>query len=186
MMLNMEGIPEGFGRFLTEFIISVRSANTQWMEKNLEVIYKNRKRKENLELELQHEIRVRRSEIEHELEKLATEQAGELERLKMKVERDIRNYANFLDELDTMKAQIVAAFKEAPPTVALLIHRHASELLNQMWNEENLEARKSLEGKLIDLMDSVSADVKALRESEDGSYFSPKKSLRLIKGSDID
>ncbi len=183
----MDGFGDGLGRLITEFVISLRSANTQWMEKNLEVIYKNRERKENLELELQREIRKRRSEIEHELEMLSTEQSGELERLKMKVERDIRNYSNFLDELDKMKAQIVAAFKDSPPTVALLIHRHASELLNQMWNEENLGARKTLEVKLIDLMDSVSADVQALKASEDGSYHSPQKALKLIRGfPDVD
>lgn len=178
----MNQIPESFGRFLSEFIISIRSANTQWMEKNIEGIYKSRERKETLELDLQKEIRTRRSKIEHELEMLSAEQSGELEKLKMKIDRDVRSYSDFLDELDAMKSQIVAAFPEAPPPIALLIHRHASELLNQMWQENNIEQRRILEGKLIDLMSSVNSDVQALKEQESSSYSTPENALKLIRG----
>jgi hypothetical protein len=145
------------------------------MKNNLDTIYKNREKKEMLELDLQEQIQKREAEIQQELNKLALEYEGELERIKMKVAQE--NYANFLKELDAMKTQIVAAFKSATPITALLIHRHASELLNQMWNEEDLDERKDLEGRLLDLFSSVTDDVVTLKLSEEGTYYLPEKTL---------
>lgn len=170
-------------RIVSELIIAAKSANTQWMERNLDTIYKNREKKEKLELELQREIQLRKAEIRQELNKLALEYEGELERVKMKVEQETRNYEDFLKELDSMKAQIVAAFKNVPPVTALLIHRHASGLLNQMWNESNLEQRKILEGRLLDLFGTVSDDVLTLKASVDGTYCFPEKTIKLIRDS---
>jgi hypothetical protein len=153
------------------------------MENNLDTIYKNREKKEMLELDLQEQIQKRKAEIQQELNKLSLEYEGELERVKMKVTQETRDYANFLKELDAMKAQIVAAFKSATPITALLIHRHASELLNQMWNEVDLDQRKVLEGRLLDLFSSVTDDVVTLKASEDGAYYLPEKTLKLIRGN---
>ncbi|XWK89161.1 MAG: hypothetical protein U7127_03575 [Phormidium sp.] len=180
-MDSME-VATNLARFVSELMLATKSLNTQWMENNLDTIYKNRAKKEMLELDLQEQIQKRKAEIKQELNKLALEYEGEIERLKMKVEQETKDYANFLKELDSMKAQIVAAFKNVPPVTALLIHRHTSELLNQMWNESDLERRKVLEGRLLDLFSSVTDDVATLKSSEGGTHHLPEKTLKLIRG----
>lgn len=172
----------GLLKIVSELIIAIKSTNTRWMERNLDDIYKNRQKKEMLELELKRHISIRKAEIQQELKKLELEHQGEIEKATMKVEQETRNYENFLTELDAMKTQIMAAFKNTPPIIALLIHRHASEVLNQMWNEDNLEQRKKLEGRLLDLFSSVNDDVIILKASTDGTYYFPEKTVRLIKG----
>ncbi|MEO0988629.1 MAG: hypothetical protein AAFY20_24285 [Cyanobacteria bacterium J06639_14] len=181
-MDSME-IAMGLAKVVSELKIAVKSSNTRWMEENLDAIYKNREKKAMLELGLQEQIQKRKAEIQQELNKLALEYEGELERVKMKVDQETKDYANFLRELDVIKAQIVAALKSATSITALLIHRHASELLNQMWNEDDLEQRKVLEGRLLDLFSSVTDDVVTLKSSEEGRYYLPEKTLKLIRGN---
>lgn len=171
----------GLAQMVAELKIAIKSSNTQWMEENLDAIYKNRERKASLELDLQKYIQQRKAEIQKDLSKLVLEYEGELERAKMKVEQETKDYANFLKELDSMKAKIVSAFQNATPITALLIHRHASVLLNQMWNEDDVDRRKTLETKLLDIFSSVSDDVIQLQSSENGEYYLPEKTLKLIR-----
>jgi seryl-tRNA synthetase len=180
--MNSVEIATGLARIISELTIAVKSSNTQWMENNLDTIYKNREKQEMLELDLQEQIQKRKAEIQQDLNKLSLEYEGELEQVKMKVAQETKNYANFLKELDAMKAEIVAVFKSTTPITALLIHRHASELLNQMWNEADLDQRKVLEGRLLDVFSSVTDDVVTLKSSEDGTYYLPEKTLKLIRG----
>ncbi|EKU97034.1 hypothetical protein Lepto7375DRAFT_1073 [Leptolyngbya sp. PCC 7375] len=174
-------IANNLAKIVSELMIAVKSTNTHWMEENLEAIYRNQKNKEMYELELQRQIQLRKAEINQELNELALEYEGKLERLKMKIEQETRDYTNFLKELDSLKSQIIAVFKDIPPVTALLIHRHASELLNDMWNEPEIEARRVLEAKLLDLFGSVNDDVKTLKSSEDGTYYLPEKTIELIR-----
>jgi hypothetical protein len=169
-------------KIVSELIFAVKSTNTQWMEKNIDSIYQNRQKKEMLELELKRQISIRKAEIQQELNKIELEHQSEIEKVRMKVEQEARNYENFLTELDAMKTQIMSAFNNIPPVVALLIHRHASEVLNQMWNEDNIDQRKKLEGRLLDLLSSVNDDVIMLKSSVDGKYYFPEKTVKLIKG----
>lgn len=176
-------IANSLGRIVSELMIAVKSTNTNWMENNLEAIYISQKNKAIYELDLKEQIQIRKAEINQTLNTLALKYEGDLEQLKMKIDQETKEYANFLKELDALKSQIVGAFKNLPSVTALLIHRHASKLLNDMWNESDIEKRTEIEGKLLDVLRSVSDDVALLKGSKDGTYYLPEKTLDLIRGS---
>jgi hypothetical protein len=169
-------------KIISELIIAVKSSNTQWMENNIETIYKNRSKKEMLELDLQEQIKKRKAEIQQDLNKISLQYEGELKRVQMEVDQITRNYADFLKALDSTKAEIVATFKDSTPITALLIHHHASGILNKMWNEADQDKRALLEGQLLDLFSSVADDINTLNSSPAGTYCLPEKTLKLIQG----
>jgi DNA-binding XRE family transcriptional regulator len=159
----------------------IRNIDSEWIEENLEVLYKNREKKELLEINLQGQIKIRQAEIQHEAQRVALERSLEIERLKMKLEHDTRNYKDFLEALDSMKKQMQTFFNDITPSLVKLIHHHASNLLDQMWNEGDLAKRKIFEKQLIELLSSVNDDVIAFQASQDGAYRLPEKTLKLIR-----
>jgi len=176
----MTSIDISLTAFLSELVLAIKSSNTQWMENNLDRIYDNRKKKATLELDIEETIILRKAAIKNELNRKNIEYEAKLKQLQMKVDQETKNYEYFLQDLDKMKAKIMNTFKHVPPTIALLIHRHASELLNQMWNENDITKRTTLEVKLFNLLNTVNDDVRALEASEEGTYYRPEKTITLI------
>ncbi len=100
---------------------------------------------------------------------MEAEHAGTMKRVELKIERDLNNYISFLDELDKMKGHIVAAFEGCSPIQALLIHQHSCRILNNMWEEKDIEQRQLLEIKLLTLMASVQNDLASKLSTPEGT-----------------
>jgi hypothetical protein len=159
----------------------LRSVDSEWIEENLDNLYRNREKKELLELDLEERIQRRKSEIQYDADRLTLERSFELERLKMKLKQQVGDYKDFLVELDSMKKQMQEFFIDVPPTFLRLIHHHASNLMDQMWNEDDLDKRRFLEKQLLELLISVNDDCTAAKSSQDGAYYLPEKTLKLIR-----
>lgn len=175
-------IATNLAKMISELKIATKVANLKWMEDNIQDIYEGRKKRKLLEMDFQREIERKKADLDQEWRLLELEYEGELKKFKMKVERDIKGYEDFLNALDEMQSQFILDFKDVPPVMALLIHRHASELLNQMWNEGDPIKREALRVKFLDVLSNMAADVMTLKASEDGTYFLPERTLKLIKG----
>lgn len=181
-MGSME-VASGVVKIISELKIATKVANIRWMEDNAHVIYENRKKKKMLEMDFKKEIRVREMEIEKELRTLAEEYEGEFKQTVMKVEQDIKSYERFLSELEKAQSQFILQFESVSPVMALLIHRHASELLNQMWNEEDPSQRRDLEVRLMDVLNSMAEDVVALKKTSEKDCHLPERTIKLMRGS---
>lgn len=177
----MAEINIGLTGLLSELIISIKSVNNQWMQDNLDNIYRNRQKKAKLDLDLEETIRLRKQEIEHELNTRKVNYKTEIDQLEIKCVRQVKAYEHFLDKLEEMKAEIIEKFPNIPTPIALLIHRHASEILDQMWYEaKDAKQKANFEKKLIHLLNTISEDVAMLDKSENGTYNRPEKTINLI------
>jgi len=80
---------------------------------------------------------VKRVQIEHEVELSKIKFAEQLNRVKEREAQTTRDYKEFLEMIDEMKSQIVEAYPEMPKVMALIIHQHAKQLIDEMWNNPN-------------------------------------------------
>ncbi len=172
------------GSFFINLFNAVKSGNLRWQqEKHNEIqLLKNTKAQEKLSL--QADLKKRQAQFEHELIKMKQIHATDISMLKAQSEQQLRDYKQFLDSIDQLKSLIQKSYSHLPSAVSLMIHHHAKQVLNQMWECEDIQEKLKHEAKLIELMTAVHEDTLdlSLKDSSDEQQF-PKRTLRLIKST---
>jgi len=132
-------------------------------------------------LEREKQRKLYRAEMRHELAKQKIEHKAQQKQLQMKINQDLRDYDYFSNELEKFKLDMISSFTAAQPGKVLLIHSHASGLLEQMWDETDIDEKNILRVKFLDFFDAVTDDFRKLDASQDGTYLQPEKTLNLIR-----
>ncbi len=158
-----------FSRWLIDFIGAVSPGDSKWHKNKLNQI--GALQKQNL---------IKEIEIEHEIELLKIKFSEELNRAKEKELRITHDYKEFLDNIDEMKLHIVETFPDMPKALALLIHQHAKQLIDDMWNHPNEQEQTVYRAKLAQFLKVVFDDTtEVITENEKPKI--PKRTLELIR-----
>jgi hypothetical protein len=161
-------IPESLAVFLTTFINAIRSENLEWRRRKADEIAGLRKKHRLLDMELEHELAKREIELREEIK-----------RIEMQEQSVTRDYKEFLHEIDQLKGRIITTFTNMPKPMALLIHHHAKQMLNEMWQADDLNERLAHEQKLLNFMSVIYDDT--LRLSYEGELARlPMKTIEFM------
>ncbi|PPD33298.1 MAG: hypothetical protein CTY19_08390 [Methylomonas sp.] len=117
--------------------------------------------------------------LAHELSLNEAKNSNELAMLKIQCKQDLKDYQQYLASLDKLKSSLRDNFAHLPEAVAFTIHHHAKQLLNRLWEAEDLQEKLKVEMQLIQLMTAAHEDsVNAL--SSDMRATLPQKTLAFI------
>jgi hypothetical protein len=169
-----------FGSFFITLFNSAKSENLRWQQDKHDEIQALKNTKALEKQSLQAELKKRQVQFEHELAKMTQHHETDLSMLKAQSEQQIRDYKQYLDSIDQLKNLIQDSYSHLPSAVSLLIHYHAKQMLNQMWECEDFQEKLGHEAKLIELMTAVHQDTLNLTKVNDKQQF-PKRTLRLIR-----
>jgi hypothetical protein len=100
--------------------------------------------------------------------------------LKIKYQQDIKDYKQYLNSLDQLKQSIQLNYAHLPVAVAFTIHHHAKQLLNKMWEAEDVETKMRFEIQLLQFMTAAHEDARLNIENEALDNV-PQKTLDLIQ-----
>ncbi len=168
------------GSFFANLFNSAKSENLRWQQDKQDEIQTLKNTKALEKQSLQAELKKRQVQFEHELAKMKQCHGTDLTMLRAQSEQQLRDYKQYLDSIDQLKTLIQDSYSHLPSAVSLLIHHHAKQMLNLMWECEDFQEKLGHEAKLIELMTAVHQDTLDLPKVNDKQQF-PKRTLRLIK-----
>ena len=171
------------GSFFINLFNAVKSGNLRWQQDKHNEIQSLKNIKAQEKLSLQADLKKRQAQFEHELVKMKQIHATDLSMLKAQSEQQLRDYKQFLDSIDQLKSLIQKSYSHLPSAVSLMIHHHAKQVLNQMWECKDIQEKLKYEAKLIELMTAVHEDTLDLPLKVSDEQQLPKRTLRLIKSS---
>jgi len=134
------------------------------------------------EKQLESELHKKSVQLAHEIELLNTEYAAQLDMLKTKYRQDVKDYKQYLHALEQLKTSIQKSYRHLPDAVAFTIHHHAKQLLNQMWETDDVQAKLQLEMQLLHFMTTVHEESRLYLQEGSASAL-PEKTLALIEQS---
>lgn len=171
------------GSFFINLFNSVKSGNLRWQQEKQDEIQTLKNIKAQDKQSLQADLKKRQAQFEHDLVKMKQVYATDISMLKAQSEQQLRDYKQFLDSIDQLKSLIQKSYSHLPSAVSLMIHHHAKQMLNQMWECEDIQEKLGHEAKLIELMTAVHEDTLdlSLKVSDDQQF--PKRTLKLIKSN---
>ena len=165
---------------LLKFFHSVKDENLQWKKANQDQQIKLKQARVLAEKALEVELKKKSVQLEHEITLLRTKNNAELSMFKTKCKQDIKDYKQYLGSLDQLKRSIQASYAHLPEAVAFTIHHHAKQLLNQMWEAEDIEQKMQHEIQLINFMTTVHEDARLHLENATAEKL-PARTLSLIR-----
>jgi hypothetical protein len=134
------------------------------------------------EKQLETQLQKKTAQLAHEMALLNTEYEAQLEILKTKYRQEIKDYKQYLHSLEQLKVSIQKSYRHLPEAVAFTIHHHAKQLLNQMWETEDFQAKLGLEMQLLQFMTTVHEESRLYLAGETKKLL-PEKTLALIQHS---
>ena len=167
--------------FFVTLFNSAKSENLRWQQDKQDEIQALKNTKALEKQSLQAELKKRQALFEHQLAKVEQHHKTDLSMLKAQSDQQLRDYKQYLDSIDQLKTLIQDSYAHLPNAVSLLIHHHAKQMLNQMWECEDIKEKLGHEAKLIELMTAVHKDTLDLPLKTDANHQFPKRTLRLIK-----
>jgi hypothetical protein len=163
---------------------SIKDKNLQWQQDNQGHQLKLKQTRIMAEKAIEAELRQKSVKLEHDISLLKTKHDAELSMFKIKCKQDIKDYKQYLNALDKLKASIQASYTHLPEAVAFTIHHHAKYLLNEMWEAKDLEQKMSQEIQLIRFMTTVHEDARSYLEGSTTENL-PEKTLSMIQPKNI-
>jgi len=131
------------------------------------------------EKQLEIELQKKTAQLAHEMALLATEYDAQLLILKTKYQQEVKDYKQYLQSLEQLKVSIQKSYRHLPVAVAFTIHHHAKQLLNQMWETDDFQAKLGLEMQLLQFMTTVHEESRLYLAGETKNTL-PEKTLALI------
>jgi hypothetical protein len=163
-----------------KFFHSIKDENLQWQNANQDRQARLKQARVLAEKALEAELKKRSVQLAHEITLLRTKNDADLAMFKTRCRQDIKDYKQYLASLDQLKRSIQASYTHLPEAVAFTIHHHAKQLLNQMWEAEDFEAKMRCEMQLIEFMSTVHEDARGYLEGATAEKR-PEKTLGLIQ-----
>ncbi len=137
------------------------------------------RRQAEMELDMEALKRRRLVELEFELERFKRQQQMELIQLEKKLEQDLQDYERYLAAVDRLQEQLRQVFSHAPEVIVLTIHHHAKQLLDKMWEAEELNVRIEREREFVKFLTTVYEDT-IQAQNEKTQLLLPQRALRLM------
>lgn len=165
------------------FLRNARDEDLDWRLGRRQDVATLRESKKLAEQALVAQMKKQAQQLAHELALNATKNNNELAMLKIQCKQDLKDYQQYLASLDKLKLSLRENFAHLPEAVAFTIHHHAKQLLNRMWDAQDLQEKLKVEMQLIQFMTAVHEDsVNAL--SDNASHGFPQKTLAFIDHED--
>ena len=130
--------------------------------------------------ELRQQKEVDNAKIEYDIEMLRVKLSEQLIRVKAREARTTQDYKEFLDMIDEMKVQIVEAYPDMPKVMALVIHQHAKQLIDDMWNNPDEQMQNQCRARLSQFIKIVYDDTAGVLLAGDHSKL-PNKTIDQIE-----
>lgn len=162
-------IPENIAKAITRLCYSVRSEAAEWHKKNQPEL--DRLKEEKL---------VAAAELKKRLELMEIRFKEECRRTRMEEERQTEQFAEFLESIDEMKANMLEYYGSMPKPIALMIHHHAAELLKQAWHSPDAHERFQMQTRFTNLMLTITEDLTEL-SAAGGQKALPEKTIAFIQ-----
>ena len=161
------------------FLRNTRNEDLNWRLARQQDVAALREAKKLAEQALVAQMKKQAQQLAHELALGAAKNNTELAMLKIQCKQDLKDYQQYLESLDKLKLSLRENFAHLPEAVAFTIHHHAKQLLNRMWETQDLQEKLKVEMQLIQFMTAVHEDsVNAL--SGDAKQMLPQKTLDFI------
>jgi len=158
---------------------SLKDKKLQWREANQHREDALKRAHALSEEALAAELKKKSEQLSHDIRLLKTQHNAELSMFKTKCKQDIKDYKQYLASLDQLKSSIQASYTHLPEAVAFTIHHHAKQLLNTMWEAEDIEQKMQHEMQLIRFMTTVHEDARLYLEGKSADNL-PERTLDLI------
>jgi hypothetical protein len=165
---------------LVRFFYTLKDESLQWKVLNQEQLLKLKHERGMAEKVLEVELKNKSVLLAHEISLLETKNNAELTMLKIKYQQDIKDYKQYLSSLDQLKQSIQQSYAHLPVAVAFTIHHHAKQLLNKMWEADDIETKMRFEIQLLQFMTAAHEDARLNIENEAVENV-PQKTLALIQ-----
>ena len=138
------------------------------------------RRQAEVDLELEAERRKRQLALEQELERMRRQFQLELTLLERKQQQELQDYERYLAAVDQLRTQLRQAFVHAPEVIVLTIHHHAKQLLDRMWEAEDLHQRLQREQEFVKFLTTVYEDTLQAASADGEESLLPRRALRLM------
>jgi hypothetical protein len=158
-------VGEEFGKFLANFLNSVKRESIEWQKQNQAEL-----------LRLKKERAIGEEEILQELARMEVRFKGELKDLEISEQHKNEQFKAFLQSIDESQQQFIQRYPTMPKPIALMICYRASELLKEAWNNPNILERQKKESSYIHFMITMAEDLAEANETK----ALPEKTLRLL------
>ena len=165
------------------FLRRSRDDNLHWQLSRQPDVADLRQTKALAEQALVAQLKKQSQQLAHELAVNKARNSNELAMVKTQCRQDLKDYQQYLQSLDRLKESLRSSYAHLPEAVAFTIHHHAKQLLNRMWEAQDLQEKLKVEMQLIQFMTAVHEDsVNAL--SDNASHGLPQKTLAFIDHED--
>lgn len=165
---------------LLDIVHSLKDDHMQWRQANQDNLaqlkHNDRLHKQNLKAQLEK----RRIQIDHEIASIKAANQVDLTMLKIKHKQDLKDYKQYLNSLEELKSSIQKSYPHLPTPMAYTIHNHAKELLNLMWEENDLQNKRTLEMELIQYMHTLYEDAQQYLNDRQPATL-PTATMRLLE-----
>ncbi|MBD2776401.1 hypothetical protein [Iningainema tapete] len=174
----MNEIPSSkyFGIFLMDFINAIRDKNLEWYEKTADRTKALKEKNELSSVQIEQAIKKSVQDFEQEiaLKKITYDQ--QMENAKLKAKKTMQKYEKFLEEIDELRNRIQEFYPNMPLPLVSLIHHHASQLLDEMWQASENKRELNCKKEFIQFLTVVyeDTDPTALKGN-------PRLPLRILK-----
>lgn len=179
----MKRLTRWFRDFLDLFH-TIRQQNLRWQLQTHAEKMQLRTARAMSEKNLHNQLTMQQQILENELALLKSAHKSNMAMLRIKNKQAIRDYREYLAALDRLKTAITDKYRHLPEPLAFTIHYHAKQLLDEMWEAEELQHKISHEILLIQFMTSINDDIHDSADKHDDSNPLPLKTLALLKPAD--
>lgn len=156
---------EEFGKFLANFLNSIKRESIEWQKQNQAEL-----------LRLKKEKAIGEEEIRQELSRMEIRFKGELKDLEISELHKNEQFKAFLESIDESQQQFLQRYPTMPKPIALMICYRASELLKEAWNNPNVLERQKKESRYVHFMITMAEDLAEASETK----ALPEKTLKLL------
>ncbi|MEE9426051.1 MAG: hypothetical protein V3V18_13900 [Methylococcales bacterium] len=136
-----------FAQWLSSVIDIYEGSNIEARQKRMQALADYRKEKQISDLQTRQQLKI-----------LEVQFAEQLQRVQERESRTTHDYHEFLDNIDEMKEHIVDSFPDMPKVMALVIHQHAKQLVDKMWNDCNEQDQGLFQAELASFLGLVFDD----------------------------
>lgn len=136
-------------------------------------------------MQIEREHRIQDVQILNEINILKEVHSHEIRRVRIRQEQITADYKEFMESIADMKSKISAKFPALPRPMVLLIHYHASQMVDGLWQQSDERLRnvsKENLGKFLTLVyeDSVQA------VADESNAALPMRVLETVIGRNLD
>ena len=165
---------------LVDVYHAVRNEKLRWHTANQTQQTQLRHAQVLAENDLADQLKIKRVQLEHELALLQTKHQADLTMFKTKCKQDVKDYQDYLAALAQLKTAIQRRYHTLPDVLAFTIHHHAKQLLNLLWEAQDLEQKMQCEMRLINFMMAIQDDASRISVTEVDALL-PTKTLELLR-----